>query len=73
VDDVPVIDLSRLAESALIRILEAGRIVGRDSDGRRLIQIPVDDWIVDWFGGWRHRQASRRQAASFRGKADSKI
>ena len=54
-DSQPVIDLGRAAELALVRMLEAGRVVGRDGDGRRVVQVPVDNWIVDWFSPPRRR------------------
>lgn len=57
----PVIDLSTSAELALTRMLKAGRVVGRDSDGRRLIEVAVDDWILDWFGKPRRRHAAPQQ------------
>lgn len=56
-----VIDLSTSAELALTRMLEAGRVVGRDSDGRRLIVVAVDDWILDWFGKSRCHQPRPKQ------------
>jgi hypothetical protein len=49
VEAVPVIDLSHAAEAALGRMLD-GRVVGRDGDGRRLLVVAVDDWVIDWFG-----------------------
>jgi hypothetical protein len=42
-------------------MLQAGRVVDRDSDGRRLVEVAVDDWIVDWFGKPRRHQARLRQ------------
>lgn len=54
------IDLSLAAEAALIGMLENGRIVGRDSHGRRVIEVAVDDWIVDWFSQPRARSPRRR-------------
>ena len=48
-DSQPVIDLGRAAELALSQMLEAGRVIGRDSDGRRVVEVAVDDWVVDWF------------------------
>jgi hypothetical protein len=47
---VPVIDLSDAAAAALSRMLENGRVVGRDGIGRRVLEMPVDDWVIDWFG-----------------------
>ena len=38
-DSQPVIDLGRAAEFALSQMLEAGRVIGRDSDGRRLVEV----------------------------------
>jgi hypothetical protein len=43
----PVIDLSHAAEAALGRMLENGRVVGRDGDGRRVLEVAVDDWVID--------------------------
>ena len=47
---VPVIDLSDAAAVALSRMLENGRVVGRDGVGRRVLEVAVDDWVIDWFG-----------------------
>lgn len=47
---VPVIDLSDTAAVALSRMLENGRVVGRDGVGRRVLEVAVDDWVIDWFG-----------------------
>lgn len=47
---VPVIDLSDAAAVALSRMLENGRVVGRDDAGRRVLEVAVDDWVIDWFG-----------------------
>jgi hypothetical protein len=47
---VPVIDLSDAAAAALSRMLENGRVVGRDGVGRRVLEVAVDDWVIDWFG-----------------------
>ena len=47
---VPVIDLSDAAAAALSRMLENGRVVGRDGVGRRVLEVVVDDWVIDWFG-----------------------
>ena len=47
---VPVIDLSDAAAAALGRILESGRVIGRDGAGRRVLEVAVDDWVIDWFG-----------------------
>ena len=55
----PVIDLGRAAELALSRMLQAGRVIGRDSVGRRVVEVPVDDWIVDWFSPPRRRRSRR--------------
>jgi hypothetical protein len=46
---VPVIDLSDAAAVALCRMLEDGRVVGRDGVGRRVLEVAVDDWVIDWF------------------------
>ena len=59
-DSQPVIDLGRAAELALARMLQSGRVVGRDGDGRRVVKVAVDDWIVDWFGPPRRRGARPR-------------
>lgn len=59
-DATPVIDLGRAAELALTQMLQAARIVGHDSDGRRVVEVPVDDWIVDWFSGPRRPRTRRR-------------
>jgi hypothetical protein len=47
---VPVIDLSDAAAAALSRMLENGRVIGRDDVGRRVLAVAVDDWVIDWFG-----------------------
>ena len=47
---VPLIDLSDAAAAALSRMLENGRVVGRDGVGRRVLEVAVDDWVIDWFG-----------------------
>ena len=47
---LPVIDLSDAAAAALRRILENGRVLGRDGVGRRILEVAVDDWVIDWFG-----------------------
>jgi hypothetical protein len=57
VEAVPVIDLSHAAEAALGRMLENGRVVGRDGDGRRVLEVAVDDWVIDWFS--KRRPPSR--------------
>jgi hypothetical protein len=57
----PLIDLSSSAELALTQMLKAGRVVGRDSEGRRLVEVAVDDWILDWFGKPRRHQARPQQ------------
>jgi hypothetical protein len=49
VEAVPVVDLSHAAAAALTRMLENGRVVGRDGDGRRVVEVAVDDWVIDWF------------------------
>ena len=59
-DATPAIDLGRAAEVALAQMLQAARIVGRDSDGRRLVEVPVDDWVVDWFSRPRRPRTARR-------------
>jgi hypothetical protein len=64
VDSQPVIDLGLAAELALARMLQAGRVVGRDSDGRRLIEVAVYDWVVDWFSPPRRRCSKRLAQAS---------
>jgi hypothetical protein len=56
----PVIDVSSSAALALTQMLEAGRVVGRGSDGRTIVEVAVDDWILDWFGRPRRRQAGPR-------------
>jgi hypothetical protein len=61
VDSAPVIDLSSAAEIALIRMLQTGRVVGRDNDGHRRFEVIVEDWIVDWFGQPRPGHARRRR------------
>ena len=61
-DSQPVIDLGRAAELALSRMLQAGRVIGRDSVGRRVVEVPVDDWIVDWFSPPRRRSNRIAQA-----------
>jgi hypothetical protein len=47
---VPVIDLSDAASAALSQMLENGRVVGHDGVGRRVLEVAVDDWVIDWFG-----------------------
>jgi hypothetical protein len=44
---VPVIDLSDAAAAALSRMLDNGRVVGRDGVGRRVLEVAVDDWVID--------------------------
>ena len=46
-DSQPVSNLGRPAEVALSQMLEAGRVIGRDSDGRRVAEVPVDE---TWHG-----------------------
>ena len=48
-EHAPVLDLGRAAELALTRMLQAGRVVRRDGDGRSVFEVSVDDWIRDWF------------------------
>ena len=69
-DSQPVIDLGRAAELALARMLQAGRVVGRDSDGRRLVEVAVDDWVVDWFSPPRRRRSNRVAQAPAKPKLD---
>jgi hypothetical protein len=57
VEASPVVDLSHTAAAALTRILENGRVVGRDGDGRRVLEVAVDDWVIDWFS--KRRPSSR--------------
>jgi hypothetical protein len=57
----PVIDLSSAAELAPTRLLASSREVGISRDGRRLVVVAVDDWIVDWFGAPRRRHAGSRE------------
>lgn len=65
VEHAPVLDLGRAAELALMRMLEAGRVVRRDADGRRVVEVPVDDWVVDWFSPPRRRRPrSKSQSAT---------
>jgi hypothetical protein len=61
VDGQPIIDLGHAAVLALTRMLETGRVIGRDSDGRRVVEVLVDDWIVDWFSRPRRPRARPRQ------------
>ena len=63
-DPTPVIDLGRAAELALTQMLQAARTVGRDSHGRRIVEVPVDDWVVDWFSPPRRRRSKRVAQAS---------
>jgi hypothetical protein len=35
--------------------------VGISRDGRRLVVVAVDDWIVDWFGAPRRRHVGSRE------------
>ena len=58
---VPVIDLSHAAQAALSRMLENGRVVGHDGDGRRVLEVAVDDWVIDWFGKRRTSGRSTRR------------
>jgi hypothetical protein len=69
-DATPVIDLGRAAELALTQMLQAARTVGRDSDGRRVVEVVVDDWIVDWFSPPRRRHSKRVAQASAKPKPD---
>ena len=48
-DAAPVIDLGNAAQVALTRMLDTGRVIGRDETGRRVIAVALDDWVVDWF------------------------
>jgi hypothetical protein len=48
-DATPVIDLTHAAHVALTRMLNTGRVIGRDETGRKMIAVVVDDWILDWF------------------------
>jgi hypothetical protein len=57
---VPVIDLSDAAAAALSRMLENGRVVGRDGVGRRVLEVVVDDWVVDWFGTQSANKGTRQ-------------
>ena len=59
-----VVDLGRAAELALARMLQAGRVVGRDGNGRKVVEVVVDDWIVDWFSPPRRRHSKRVAQAS---------
>jgi hypothetical protein len=61
VNSVPVIDLSSVAELAIKRLLASSREVGLSPDGRRLIVVAVDDWIVDWFCAPRRRHVGSRE------------
>jgi hypothetical protein len=70
VDTQPVIDLGRAAELALARMLEAGRIVGCDGDGRRVVQVAVDDWVIDWFGPPPRRRSNRLAQAPAKPRPD---
>jgi len=40
-------------------MLRAGRVIGRDSDGRRIVEVAVDNWVIDWFGPPRRRRSNR--------------
>jgi hypothetical protein len=48
-DAAPVIDLTNAAQVALTRMLDTGRVIGRDETGRKVIAVAVEDWIVDRF------------------------
>ena len=48
-DATPVIDLANAAQMALTRMLDTGRVIGRDGRGRKVIAVAVDDWVLDWF------------------------
>ena len=48
-DATPVIDLANAAQLALTGMLETGRVIGRDGQGRKVIALAVDDWVPDWF------------------------
>jgi hypothetical protein len=61
VEAVPVIDLSHAAEAALTRMLENGGVVGRDGDGRRVLEVAVDDWVIDWFSKRRPSSSGTRR------------
>lgn len=69
-DATPVIDLGRTAELALTQMLQAARIVGRDSSGRRVVEVAVDDWVVDWFSPPRRRRSNRVPQAPAKPKPD---
>jgi hypothetical protein len=69
-DNQPVIDLGRAAELALSQMLEAGRVIGRDGTGRRVVEVPVDDWIIDRFSPPRRRRSRRVAQASAKPKPD---
>jgi rRNA processing protein Krr1/Pno1 len=58
---VPVIDLSDAAAATLRRMLESGRVIGRDGAGRRVLEVAVDDWVIDWFGTRRPSNNGNRQ------------
>ena len=63
-DATPVIDLTNAAQVALTRMLDTGRVIGRDETGRRVIAVAVDDWVVDWFGS----PGTRLVTNGFRGR-----
>jgi hypothetical protein len=48
-EPAPVIDLGHAAQVALTRMLDTGRVIGRDGQGRKVIAVAVDDWVLDWF------------------------
>ena len=48
-DATPVIDLANAAQMALTRMLDTGRVIGRDAQGLKVIAVAVDDWVLDWF------------------------
>ena len=44
-----VVDLSAAAETALLNIAKTCRVIAYDQNGRRVIEVTVDDWVFDWF------------------------
>jgi hypothetical protein len=63
-DTTYVIDLTSVAQVALTRMLDTGRVIGHDETGRRVIAVAVDDRVLDWFGS----PGTRSVMNGFRGR-----
>ena len=40
-------DAGAFAKSVLHQLLEGGDVAGRDADGRMVLQLSVDDWLLE--------------------------